>query len=99
MEQLSQPSPRLLCSLVHKFCKKEVENFDKFIEELRTGPTQTVGELFVFVDECHRTQSGKLHKVMKAMLHNAVFVGFTGTPLLKSDKQTMLEVFCKYIHT
>jgi type I restriction enzyme R subunit len=99
MEQLSQPSPRLLCSLIHKFGKKEVENFDKFIEELRTGPTQTVGELFVFVDECHRTQSGKLHKVMKAMLHNAVFVGFTGTPLLKSDKQTSLEVFGKYIHT
>lgn len=99
MEQLSQPSPRLLCSLIHKFGKKEVENFDKFIEELRTGPTQTVGELFIFVDECHRTQSGKLHKVMKAMLHNAVFVGFTGTPLLKSDKQTSLEVFGKYIHT
>ena len=99
MEQLSQPSPRLLCSLIHKFGKKEVENFDKFIEELRSGPTQTVGELFVFVDECHRTQSGKLHKVMKAMLHNAVFIGFTGTPLLKSDKQTSLEVFGKYIHT
>lgn len=99
MEQLSQPSPRLLCSLIHKFGKREVDNFDQFIEELRTGPTQTVGELFVFVDECHRTQSGRLHKVMKAMLHNAVFIGFTGTPLLKSDKQTSLEVFGKYIHT
>lgn len=99
MEQLSQPAPRLLCSLIHKFGKKDVENFDKFIEELRNGPTQTVGEIFVFVDECHRTQSGKLHKVMKAMLHNAVFIGFTGTPLLKSDKQTSLEVFGKYIHT
>jgi type I restriction enzyme R subunit len=36
---------------------------------------------------------------MKAMLHNAVFIGFTGTPLLKADKQTSLEVFGKYIHT
>ncbi len=99
MEQLSQPSPRLLCSLIHKFGKKEVEDFDKFIEELRNGPSNTVGELFVFVDECHRTQSGKLHKVMKAMLQNAVFIGFTGTPLLKSDKQTSLEVFGGYIHT
>ena len=99
MEQLSQPSPRLLCSLIHKFGKKDVEDFDKFIEELRSSPTKTVGELFVFVDECHRTQSGKLHKVMKAMLQNAVFIGFTGTPLLKSDKQTSLEVFGGYIHT
>jgi len=99
MDQLSQPSPRLLCSLIHKFGKKDVEDFDKFIEELRSSPTKTVGELFVFVDECHRTQSGKLHKVMKAMLQNAVFIGFTGTPLLKSDKQTSLEVFGGYIHT
>ncbi|MGM9511648.1 type I restriction endonuclease subunit R [Larkinella sp. GY13] len=99
MEQLSQPMPRLLCSLVHKFGKKDVENFDKFIDELQRGPSAAVGEVFVFVDECHRTQSGKLHKIMKAMLHNAVFIGFTGTPLLKSDRQTSLEVFGKYIHT
>jgi type I restriction enzyme R subunit len=55
--------------------------------------------LFSFVDECHRTQSGKLHKTMKALLPGAVFIGFTGTPLLKKDKATSLEVFGKYIHT
>ncbi len=53
----------------------------------------------MFVDECHRTQSGRLHKVMKALMPNAVFIGFTGTPLLKKDKQTSLEVFGGYIHT
>jgi len=99
MEQLSQPSPRLICSLIHKFGKKDIENFDQYIEELKSSPSQAIGELFIFVDECHRTQSGKLHKVMKALLQNAVFIGFTGTPLLKSDKQTSLEVFGKYIHT
>lgn len=36
---------------------------------------------------------------MKAMMPNAVFIGFTGTPLLKSDAQTSLEVFGGYIHT
>ncbi|MDI9341055.1 MAG: HsdR family type I site-specific deoxyribonuclease [Sediminibacterium sp.] len=99
MSQLSQPLPRLICSLIHKFGKKEVENFDRYIEELKSTPSNVVGDLFVFVDECHRTQSGRLHKVMKAMLKNAVFIGFTGTPLLKSDKQTSLEVFGQYIHT
>jgi len=99
MKQLAQASPRLLCSLVHKFGRKEVSNFNKFIEELKSQPSEAVGELFVFVDECHRTQSGKLHRTMKAMLPNAVFIGFTGTPLLKQDKQTSLEVFGKYIHT
>jgi type I restriction enzyme, R subunit len=99
MVQLGQAKPRLLCSLVHKFGKKDVGDFDAFIEELKKQPSQAVGELFIFVDECHRTQSGKLHKTMKALLPGAVFIGFTGTPLLKQDKQTSLEVFGKYIHT
>ncbi len=99
MTQLGQAKPRLLCSLIHKFGRKDVENFDAFIEELKKQPSPAVGELFVFVDECHRTQSGKLHRTMKAMLPGAVFIGFTGTPLLQEDKQTSLEVFGGYIHT
>jgi type I restriction enzyme, R subunit len=99
MEQLERPNPRLFCSLVHKFGKRDVENFNEYIRDLENQPPRSVGELFLFVDECHRTQSGKLHRTMKAMLPNAVFIGFTGTPLLKKDKKTSLEVFGKYIHT
>jgi type I restriction enzyme R subunit len=99
MAQLAQPRPRLLCSLVHKFGRRGVDDFDAFIEELRQRPSPAAGELFVFVDECHRTQSGKLNKTMKALLPGAVFVGFTGTPLLKKDRETSLEVFGGYIHT
>ncbi len=99
MSQLAQAKPRLLCSLVHKFGRRDVDDFDAFIKELEAQPTQTVGEVFVFVDECHRTQSGKLHRVMEAMMPNAVFIGFTGTPLLKKDAQTSLEVFGGYIDT
>ena len=99
MKQLGQHSPRLLCSLVNKFGRRDVDDFEQFIKDLEAQPSQTVGEIFVFVDECHRTQSGRLHRVMKAMLPNAVFIGFTGTPLLKKDKQTSLEVFGGYIHT
>ncbi|WP_203368800.1 type I restriction endonuclease subunit R [Cysteiniphilum marinum] len=104
MKQLGEPTPRLLCSLVHKFGPKDSKlkdkkYFDAFIKDLENSPGHAVGELFVFVDECHRTQSGRLHKVMKAMLPSALFIGFTGTPLLKKDKSTSLEVFGKYIHT
>lgn len=99
MAQLAQPNPRLLCSLVHKFGRRDVDDFEAFIRELAAQPSQTQGEIYVFVDECHRTQGGKLHRVMKAMMPNAVFIGFTGTPLLKSDAQTSLEVFGGYIHT
>jgi type I restriction enzyme R subunit len=99
MGQLGQAKPRLLCSLVHKFGRRDVDDLDAFIRELEARPSQTVGEVFVFVDECHRSQSGRLHRVMKAMMPTAVFIGFTGTPLLKKDKQTSLEVFGGYIHT
>jgi type I restriction enzyme R subunit len=99
IHQLGQATPRLLCSLVHKFGRKDVDDFEAFIKDLEAQASPTVGEVFVFVDECHRTQSGKLHRVMKAMMPNAVFMGFTGTPLLKKDKATSFEVFGGYIHT
>ncbi|MFA5055590.1 MAG: HsdR family type I site-specific deoxyribonuclease [Dehalococcoidia bacterium] len=99
MRQIGQAKPRLLCSLIHKFGRKDVDNFDQFIKELEAEPIKTAGEIFVFVDECHRTESGKLHRTMKAMLKSAVFIGFTGTPLLKKDSKTTLEVFGRYIHT
>ena len=99
MTQLGQPLPRLLCSLVHKFGRRDVDNFDAFLAELEAQPCQSVGDLFVFVDECHRTQSGRLHRTMKALMPRAVFIGFTGTPLLKADKAMSQEVFGRYIHT
>ncbi len=99
MSQLGQAKPRLLCSLVHKFGRKDVDDFEAFIKGLESQPSPTVGEVFVFVDECHRSQSGKLHRVMNAMMPNAAFIGFTGTPLLKKDAKTSLEVFGGYIHT
>ena len=99
MRALSQPTPRLLCSLVHKFGARGVDDFEAYLEQLQAEPSPVAGELFIFVDECHRTQSGKLHRLMKALLPDAVFIGFTGTPLLKKDKATSLEVFGGYIHT
>lgn len=103
MGKLAQPAPRLLCSLVHKFGIEarglKDRAFEAFIEELQSRPSQVLGEVFVFVDECHRTQSGRLHRVMKAAMPQAVFIGFTGTPLLKQDRETSLEVFGGYIHT
>ncbi|MCJ7623739.1 MAG: hypothetical protein MUO76_09570, partial [Anaerolineaceae bacterium] len=76
-----------------------MDDFESYLKDLDDQPSPTVGEVFVFVDECHRTQSGKLHRLMKAIMPNAVFIGFTGTPLLKKDSQTSFEVFGGYIHT
>jgi type I restriction enzyme, R subunit len=99
---LDQSLPWLICSLVHKFSSGNGDSTDQFIQDLQNQLPRNFrpkGNLFVFVDECHRTQSGKLHTAMKSILPNAVFIGFTGTPLLKQDKQKSIEIFGSYIHT
>ncbi|MDF7824687.1 HsdR family type I site-specific deoxyribonuclease [Pontiellaceae bacterium B12227] len=103
---LNEPNEWLICSLVHKFggCSEKkmdaaTEEFIKVLKESVPKDFRAKGELFIFVDECHRTQSGKLHKAMQQFLPNAMFYGFTGTPLLKRDKETSIEVFGTYIHT
>ena len=99
MRQLGRVENRLLCSLIYKFGRRDVDDYEAFIRDLEANPSHTVGEVFVFVDECHRTQTGKLHRAMKAIMPNAVFIGFTGTPLLARDRQTSQEVFGGYIDT
>ena len=99
---LRDPAKSLICSLVHKFGSSEEGNIDQYVSDLRShisGGLRPPGEIFVFVDECHRTQSGKLHKAMKAILPDATLIGFTGTPLLRADKQLSIEIFGPYIHT
>ena len=91
----------LIASLIHKFGASEEGDVDKFVEDIRSHLPKDFhakGDIFVFVDECHRTQSGKLHDAMKALLPGAMLIGFTGTPLLKSDKQRSIETFGPYIH-
>jgi len=102
VEKLNLSLPWLMCSLIHKFGNKEEADYEGFIEDIsRYLPRDfsAKGDIFVYVDECHRTQSGELHKAMKKILPNAMFIGFTGTPLLKADKQRSIEIFGSYIHT
>lgn len=104
LEKLNRTEDRLICSLVHKFGKysnEDDDNSKEYIDDLTKhipSDFKPKGKIIVFVDECHRTQSGKLHKAMKKLLPNALFIGFTGTPLLKKDKKTSLETFGRYIH-
>ena len=92
----------LIGSLIQKFGAAEEGDVDAFVADVRRhAPARfrAPGEVFVFVDECHRTQSGKLHEAMKELLPGAMLIGFTGTPLLKSDKRRSIELFGPWIHT
>ncbi|MDY4611627.1 MAG: HsdR family type I site-specific deoxyribonuclease [Sphaerochaetaceae bacterium] len=112
IDKVGNSTPRMMCSLIHKFGRHgatdEEKAYDDYIEELKhTLPPnfKPQGDFFVFVDECHRTQSGKLHDAMEAIIPNAVFIGFTGTPLLsrkemrKRGIKSSIEIFGTYIHT
>ena len=87
--KLRSPTPRLLCALIHKFDASD----------LKGDPPPISGRFYVFVDECHRTQGGDMNRQMKRWLESAIFVGFTGTPLLRRDKKMTRDVFGTYIHT
>ncbi|ORI16415.1 restriction endonuclease subunit R, partial [Rhodococcus erythropolis] len=97
----------LMCSLIHKFRPSQDgsasdDDAADFIAELKSKIPKgfaAKGNIFVFVDEAHRTQSGTMHDAMKKLLPGAMFIGFTGTPLLKADKATSIETFGSFIHT
>ncbi|MCG9081275.1 type I restriction endonuclease subunit R [Laribacter hongkongensis] len=89
IEKLGTTTPRLLCALIHKFDTTD----------LKGEPPRVHGRFYIFVDECHRTQGGDMNKQMKRWLEGAIFIGFTGTPLLRKDKQMTRDVFGSYIHT
>ena len=104
INKLNNNTEWLICSLIHKFGGKQDSEVDikDYINEIKKALPPNFkpkGNIYVFVDECHRTQSGDLHDAMKEILPNAIFIGFTGTPLLKADKQKSIEVFGRYIHT
>ena len=107
LDTLNKTQQWLIGSLVHKFRGVDDETADddaeaNFIKELNAKipkDFKAKGNLFVFVDEAHRTQSGKMHDAMKQLLPGAMFIGFTGTPLLKVEKATTIETFGSFIHT
>lgn len=101
---LNSKEANIICSLIHKYGHNAggQADVDKYLKELlRNLPEdfKAKGNIIAFIDECHRTNSGKLHEAVKTIMPDAVLIGFTGTPLLKKDKKTSLEIFGPYIHT
>lgn len=68
----------IITTLVHKF--------DNAVKRSRKADESA--DIFVLVDESHRTQYGSLSARMRQMFPNACYIGFTGTPLLKKEKSS-----------
>ena len=103
IDTLNSKAEWLMCSLIHKFGSSDKEDTESFIEEIKSklpAGFSAKGEMFVIIDECHRTQSGKMHRAMKEILsEETTIIGFTGTPLMKTEKKSTMETFGPYIHT
>jgi len=79
---LDQPKATIITTIINKF--ETVINSH--------GYQNQSNNIFVLVDESHRTQFGGFHTAMKRVLPNACFIGFTGTPVQKKEKSTV-ELF------
>ncbi|HNO80332.1 MAG TPA: HsdR family type I site-specific deoxyribonuclease [Phycisphaerae bacterium] len=76
---LRDPTAKIVTTVINKF------------EAAIAKQKLTVSDpnIFVLVDEGHRTQFGIRHSTMRRVLPNACYVGFTGTPVRKKDKSTV----------
>lgn len=101
---LNKDEDPIVCSLIHKYGHNAGKDSDieKYRKELIADlelDYKAKGNIVAFIDECHRTNSGKLHAAVRTLMPDATLIGFTGTPLLKTDKLTTIETFGTYIHT
>jgi type I restriction enzyme R subunit len=81
VELLESKSDAVVTTIINKF-----ETAVKNAKKVFTSP-----DIFVLVDEGHRTQYGSFHIQMAKTLPNACFIAMTGTPLLKKEKNTALK--------
>jgi type I restriction enzyme R subunit len=75
-----------------------IQKFEDEMSEARDGsPVNDAGNLYVMIDEAHRTQYGVIAAGMRKALPNATFIGFTGTPIDKGFKRSTLGTFGELI--
>ena len=94
---LEHPTGRTVMTTIQKF--QEVTGAGGAAQRASVHPTLSeAANIFVMVDEAHRTQYRSLAANMRQALPNACFLGFTGTPIDKKDRST-LQTFGPYIDT
>ena len=94
---LEHPTGRTVMTTIQKF--QEITDDASTRGRTAVHPTLSdAANIFVMVDEAHRTQYRSLAANMRQALPNACFLGFTGTPIDKHDRST-LRTFGSYIDT
>lgn len=78
VELINSPTDSVITTLIHKF--------EAAVNQAKDGFPST--NIFVLIDEGHRSQYGTFNVKMQKIFPNACFVAFTGTPLMKKEKST-----------
>jgi len=86
IDLITEGKADIVTAIINKFSK--VENSKVVIEDRN---------VFVLVDESHRTNYGSLAAKMRLVFPNGCYIGFTGTPLMKNEK-TAARFGGRYIH-
>jgi len=81
LELVAEQRAAIITTLIHKFDKAMT------LKKHQDGSA----DIFVLVDESHRTQFGSFAARMRQMFPNACYLGFTGTPLLKKEKNSFTK--------
>lgn len=81
VELLESKGDAVVTTLVHKF--------EAAVRKIKHPLTSH--DIFVLIDEGHRTQNGTFNVQMERTLPNACFIAMTGTPLMKKEKSTALK--------
>ena len=70
---------------------------NKFETVVKSGVTVDTPNTFILVDEGHRTQYGEINRRMQEVFKGAIYISFTGTPIMKKDKN-IFDKFGGLIH-
>ena len=81
VELLESKSDAIVTTVINKF-----EAAVKKVKKPFTSP-----DIFILVDEGHRSQYGTFNINMRKVFENGCFIGFTGTPLMRKEKNTALK--------
>ena len=98
VKQIKDKNNKLICTTIQKMAIAiKNKRYEKIMEEWAEE------KVIFIIDECHRSQFGKMHNDVKKFFKNAQYFGFTGTPRFKENKsqdgRTTTDVFGKCLHS
>lgn len=98
VKQIKDKNNKLICTTIQKMAIAiKNKRYEKVMSEWADE------KIIFIIDECHRSQFGKMHNDVKKFFKNAQYFGFTGTPRFKENKsqdgRTTVDVFGDCLHS